>query len=260
MIPFLGLFLFGLGVVSAFQLRRAKKRIRTMVTTETLSAGELGQLHRAALEAVGAGAFRQLAEVAGVTRAAATGPLTSQLSRTECVWFRTRVTRTYETRGNGPRQVRKKSEVVSDFLSPAPFLVEDASGRTAVVPEGAVVDRAPKTYDRFEVYRPGDNPPLGGLDIPGITRNQRTLGFQQEEWAVAPGALFYARGEARDDERGELAVGAPADGSAFLMAAASEQEMIAAEQRKQTVFAIFAWGCVPVGAVLLALSYALDLL
>ncbi|MCB5911004.1 E3 ubiquitin ligase family protein [Streptomyces pinistramenti] len=260
MIPFLGIFLVGFGVLSTFQVLRAKKRIHTMVTTETLSAQELGQLHRAALEAVGAGAFRQLAEVAGVTRAAAAGPLTSQLSRTECVWFRTRITRSYETRGNGPNQLRKKSEVVSDFLSPAPFHVEDATGRTAVLPGEHLIDRAPKTHDRFEPYRPGDNPPLSGPNIPGITRNQRTLGFQQEEWAVAPGARFYARGEARDDERGELAVSAPADGSPFLMAAVSEQDLIAAEQRKHAVFRVFAWACTPAGGALLALSCALDLM
>ncbi|MFD9816008.1 GIDE domain-containing protein [Streptomyces sp. NPDC059080] len=257
MIPFLGIFLVGLGVVSAFQLLRARKRVRTMITTETLSAQELSQLHRAALDAVGPGAFRQIAEVAGVARPSAAGPLTSQLTKTECVWYRTRITRRFETRGSRPQQRRRRSEVVSDFLSPTPFLVEDASGRTTVLPGDALIDHAPKTHHRFEVYGPGHDEPLGLIDIPGITRNERTLGFQQEEWTVAAGSRFYARGEARDDERGELAVGAPEDGSPFLMAAVSEQDLLAAERRKATVFRALTLSCIPVGAVLLGLAYAL---
>ncbi|MFF9482562.1 GIDE domain-containing protein [Streptomyces sp. NPDC014733] len=257
MIPFLGIFLVGLGAVSAFQLLRARKRVHAMITTETLSARELAQLHRAAVDAVGPGAFRQLAEVAGVTRPSAAGPLTSELSRTECVWYRTRITRRFETRGSRPHQRRRRNEVVSDFLSPTPFLVEDASGRTTVLPGDRMIDHAPKTHDRFEVYRPGHNKPLGLLDIPGITRNERTLGFQQEEWTVAAGSRFYARGEAHDDERGELAVTAPEDGSPFLLAAVSEQDLLAAERRKATLFRVLSFCCLPVGAVLLTLAYAL---
>ncbi|GAA3177134.1 MULTISPECIES: GIDE domain-containing protein [Streptomyces] len=257
MIPFLGIFLVGLGVVSAFQLLRAKKRVHTMITTETLSAQELAQLHRAALDAVGPGAFRQLTEVAGVVRPSPSGPLTSDLAQTECVWYRTRITRRFETRGSGPNRRRRRSEVVSDFLSPTPFLVEDASGRTTVLPGDRLIDQAPKTHDRFEVYRPGHDKPLGLLDIPGITRNERTLGFQQEEWTVAAGSRFYARGEARDDERGALTVGAPEDGSPFLMAAVSEQDLLGVERRKAAVFRALAVVCTPVGAVLLTLAYLL---
>lgn len=257
MIPFLGILLVGIGVVSAFQMLRAKKRVRTMITTETLSSQELSQLHRAALDAVGPGAFRQLTEVAGVVRPSGAGPLTSELNKTECVWYRTRVTRKFETRGSRPNQRRRRTEVVSDFLSPTPFLVEDASGRTTVLPGDQVIEHAAKTHDRFEVYRPGHDKPLGLLDIPGITRNERTLGFQQEEWTVAPGTRCYVRGEARDDEGGTLTVSAPKDGSPFLMAAMSEQDLLATERRKSLVFRVLTMFCTPVGALLLALAYAL---
>lgn len=260
MLAFLGLFLLGLGVVSVFQVLRARKRIHAMVTTETVSSQELRELHQAALDAVGPGAFRRPVEAAGTARPDPGGALTSQLGRTECVWFRTRITRKYETRsGSGSnRNLTRKSEVVSDFISTSPFLVEDASGCTVVLPAKGIVDHAPKTVDHFEVYRPGDNEPLGFLDLPGVTRSQRTLGHQQEEWAVRAGAQFYVRGEARDDERGELAVGAPSDGSPFLMTAMSEQDLIAVERNKQKLFRAMAWGGIPLGLLALGGHWLLN--
>ncbi|WP_407553303.1 GIDE domain-containing protein [Streptomyces sp. Pv4-95] len=253
MLAFLGLFLLGLGALSVFQVLRARKRIHAMVTTETVASHELRELHQAAVGAVGPGAFRRRIEAAGTARPHPSGPLTSQLGRTECVWFRTRITRKYETRtgsGNGGNLARK-SQVVSDFLSASPFLVEDGSGATVVVPAKGIVDHAPKTVDHFEPYRPGDNKPLGFLDIPGVTRHERTLGHQQEEWVLRDGAQFYVRGEARDDERGELTIGAPSDGSPFLMTGLSEQDLIAVERNKKKIFGIMAWGGLVLGPLAL---------
>jgi hypothetical protein len=259
-LAFLGIFLLGLGAVSVFQVLRARKRIHTMVTTETVSSHELRELHQAALGAVGAGGFRRHVEAAGTARPHPSGPLTSQLGQTECVWFRTRITRKYETRnGSGSNQYpTRKSEVVSDFISASPFLVEDESGSTVVLPAQGIVDHAPKTVDHFEVYQPGHNNPLGLVDLPGVTRSQRTLGHQQEEWVVRAGAQFYVRGEARDDERGELIVGAPSDGSPFLMTAMSEQDLIAVERRKKKLFRVMAWGGCVLGLLALGGNWLLN--
>ncbi|MEU9114109.1 GIDE domain-containing protein [Streptomyces sp. NPDC048483] len=253
MLEFLGIFFLGLGVVSVFQVLRARKRIHAMVTTETMSSQELRELHQAALGAVGAGAFRRPAEAAGTARPHPSGPLTAQLGQTECVWFRTRVTRKFETRhrdqgevGSGTWQKSRKTEVVSDFISAAPFLVEDASGSTVIFPAQGIVDHAPKTTDYFETYQHGPRPsgPRGLLEA---TRNERILGHQHEEWAVQAGTQFFVRGEARDDERGELAIGHPSDGSPFLMAAVSEQQLIAVERNKKGLFEVMAVGGIILG-------------
>ncbi|MFG2142488.1 GIDE domain-containing protein [Streptomyces sp. NPDC048650] len=274
MLAFLGLFFLVLSVVCVFQVLRARQRINAMVTTESVSSRELRELHQSALSTAGADAFRRHVDVAGTARPHPSGSLTSQLGRTECVWFRTRITRQYEIRRKasssaeyGGDRVTRKSEVVSDAISATPFLVEDASGSVVVLPAQHIVDHAPKTMDHFEAYQahradqqPGHHNPSGvrtALDFLDPS-TEHTLGHQQEEWVVRADAQFYVRGEARDDERGELVIGPPSDGSPFLMTARSQEELMSVERGKRDVFAIMAVGACVLGLLALGGHWLLN--
>lgn len=101
-----------------------------MITTETVTAQELGALHQAAELAAGLGVFRYRVEVTGRLQPGPSGPLKSDLAGVECVWHRHVVTRSYLTTrpgsdGRSERAVR--TEVVSQRASSVPFQVRDAT-------------------------------------------------------------------------------------------------------------------------------------
>jgi hypothetical protein len=206
-----------------------------------VSTVDLVALRDAAAEAAGPGAFSYVCEVTGDTEPGEGGLLTSELSKTECVWHRHVVRRKYEattTDAQGRRQRTTRTETVAELASSAPFRLRDSSGLVLVDPAGVVPDRPEQVVNRFESRPPG----AGGFDVSlfGITLSSNggdsTLGYEYEEWVVRPGRRLYVLGEA-SDRSGRLVVGKPSKGP-YVVSTRSEEELVGHARTRQRLAAI----------------------
>ncbi|MFD2079994.1 E3 Ubiquitin ligase [Actinopolymorpha cephalotaxi] len=235
-----GVVVLVVGIVCAYFARAARARQHAMITTETLSAQELGALQQAAVQAAGPGVFRHRVEVTGQLCAGEAGPLKSELANVDCVWHRHVVTRKYwETRRDSKGGTRRvtRTEVMSKHSSGQSFLVRDPSGVVTVYPADVLVDGAQKVLDRFERDTGGNETAtlqLGKFRMSIPTGDSGTDGYQYEEWVLRPGRLVYVLGEA-NDESGELAVTDPS-----IVSTRTEAELLARSHSRQRAFTIAA--------------------
>lgn len=234
------------GAVCAYFAQTARARQHAMITTETLSAQELGALQQAAVQAAGPGAFRYRVEVTGRLCAGGSGPLTSELAKVDCVWHRHVVTRKYwETRRDSKGSTRRvsRTEIMSQHTSGQPFLVQDPSGVVTVYPGGVLVDGAQKVLDRFERDTGGGATTLqlGKFRMSIPSDDSGTDGYQYEEWVLRPGRRVYVLGEA-SDATGELAVTEPQ-----IVSTRTEAELLARSRSRQRTFTIAALVAAAVG-------------
>jgi len=90
-----GAILLVLGAVAFFVWRSQHGSLNAMLLTETLTCAELGELSRAASDAVGPGSFSQVCEVVGAAAAGDQGVLTAPESGREVVWHRSQAIEHY---------------------------------------------------------------------------------------------------------------------------------------------------------------------
>jgi hypothetical protein len=233
---FLWAALVGLAVAgyTAYLRHQAKSSERALVSVETSTTEQLRQVHAAAAEAAGAGAFSEAVELVGTAQPGPAGVLTAPLSEAPCVFFRSRVTRRYRdvTRDSeGRRKVTTREEEMSDERSSEAFALRDASGEVAVLPRGASFKALTKKVSRFEEARDGDDRTrlqIGSfsLDLPSGSRDGDTLGYEYEEWVISPGTRLFVHGEASDADGG-LVVRAPAGDGDLVVSQRSEEELLA---------------------------------
>jgi hypothetical protein len=235
-----GVVVLVVGSVCAYFARSARVRQRAMITTETLSAQELGSLQQAAVQAAGPGAFRYRTEVTGRLCPGPAGPLTSELAKVDCVWHRHVVTRKYwETRRDSKGNTRRvtRTEVMSEHTSDQPFLVQDTTGVVTVHPGSVAVDGAQKVLDRFERDTGENNTAtlqLGKFRMSIPTGDSGTEGYQYEEWVLRPGRRAYVLGEA-SDESGELALTEPS-----IISTRTEAELLARSRSRERLCTVAA--------------------
>ncbi|MET9021381.1 GIDE domain-containing protein [Actinopolymorpha sp. NPDC004070] len=235
----MGIVVLVVGAVCAYFARSARARQHAMITTDTLSAQELGALQQAAVQAAGPGAFRYRVEVTGQLCAGEAGPLRSELAKVDCVWHRHVVTRKYwETRRDRKGSSRRvsRTEVVSQHSSGQPFRVQDPSGVVTVYPGDVAVDGAQKVLDRFERDTGGGQATLqlGKFRMSIPAGDSGTDGYQYEEWVLRPGRRAYVLGEASDGT-GELAITDP-----LIVSTRTEAELLARSHSRQQAFTIAA--------------------
>ncbi len=227
-----------------------KKKMSMMESTETNTVEHLQALAQSMAEGVGSGSLDYLTEVKG--QVVSDRPLISELSETECVYYSMSVKRKYEETyyeenedGERERRTRTSSEAVSSNRRHARFMVEDATGRIQIVPDGAKFI-AEKVLSRFEPGSGGEirfgsfsfTPHFGEGD-------RRTLGYQYEEEAIPVGRNTYVHGRATD-KQGELCIESPAEKGQFIISVKSEEEL--ARKGKSTVTGM------TVGAVIAAIA------
>lgn len=236
----------------------ARRRARVMTATETLAVEELRQLHEAAQSAAGPGQFRYRCEVVGAARPAGETALVSQLKQVECVWYRHRVTHKYweTTRdNNGNRKRQERSRVVSQHTSEEPFLVQDPTGLIPVQPHKGI-DDPDKVLDRFE-RDSGDSArelTIGLLSL-ALPASSGSIGYQHEEWAVAPGRQLFVHGEATDAQ-GTLVIGPPSDGGLYVVSTRSQEQLLKSARARERGFGI-AGGVLAVAGLVLVVVGAL---
>ncbi|CAM2859606.1 E3 ubiquitin ligase family protein [Saccharomonospora xinjiangensis] len=237
-----GVVLLVVAVAAFLSMKHTRDQLHTMIGTETLSIPELEQ-YRAASDEVGAsGMFRKTSEVVGEASPSPDGPLTAELSKAECVWYRYRIDRHYEVieYRDGKRHRRKRTERVAEHTSRENYAIIDEQGRTINVdPDGITPDGAEQTVSRFEPRRGRQ----GGIDLFGIVlpalsgRGDTTIGYDYKEWVVRPGRRLYVLGEVHD-RTGALTIGKPEGKGHFIISTRTEQELRDSRVRRHRLLAI----------------------
>ena len=236
--------LAAVAVLFFFLSRGQGKKALDMQAIETSSSADLVQLAADIAREIGPGSMNQTAEVKGVVECP--DPLKAEMSGTDCIWYRSTVTREYEesytekdSNGNTRNGTRRGSETVSTNERRLPFLVRDSTGTIEVDPEGATMD-GERVLSKFEQGERGTSIRLGSfsMNIGAIGSGRRTLGYKLEEWAVPTGRNVYVLGEAKDDG-GRLRVGKPGTkGGHFLISLKSEEQLVKAAKTGSTVLGV----------------------
>lgn len=221
--------------------QRAQGRRSHLLAVETLTTGTIKALSDAAAGAAGPGAFRQRVEVVGTTQPVASGPLTSELSKTECVWHRHKVTRRYhhlerDSKGNQTRSTRE--EVMAENTTKDPFLVRDVDGTIPVVPT-RVVQGARKSLSEFREPTAHDGEAtvsLGPFEL-NLGGGDNTIGYEYEEWLLPVGKKVFIQGDATDAS-GELAIVEPEGSPKLIISTKSESELLEAAAKETTILRV----------------------
>jgi hypothetical protein len=249
-----------LGAVAYFVYRSQQKSLNAMLLTETLTCGELGELSRAAADAVGAGSFSQACEVVGVAAPGDQGVLTAPESGREVVWHRSEAIEHYwdtERDSDGDKRQVERTRVVASHVSQAPFVVRDATGEIVVEVAGADVDNPPVLADTYErdLSRVEIGTGLMANIAEAFLQKDKTIGIERKEWGIAPGQRLYVLAEA-SDRGGRLAMMKPAEGR-FMISTRTEEELRASKRGFANVARVLAIVFAAIGAVLIVLGLVL---
>ena len=238
------------------------KKAFDIASTETSTAAGLAQEATDVAKEIGPGSFTKAAEIKGTV--ACDSPLRSEMSGTDCVWYRSTVTREYEetyterdSNGNARTGTRRGSEVVSTNERRVPFMVRDETGAVEVDPEGAPVEGV-RVLSRFEQGDVGPAISIGGfrLSLGAIGGGRRTIGYKIEEWALSVGARVYVLGEAKDDG-GRLRVAKPSvKGGRFIISVKSEEQLLSSAKTGSNVLRVLSAVCIAAAAVVAILMLA----
>lgn len=253
-----GVLLLIAAVVGFFLMRNARGELHAMIGAETLPVHELETLRTASDEVAGRGRFRKQCEVVGQAHPRPEGPLVSELSKTECVWFRYEVHRRYERvhYRDGRRNVRKGSEKVAGNTSWEGYALRDSHGALiGVDPTGAEPDQPEQVVSRFEPYR-RQGPTVFGFTLPDMFDSSGTVGFEYKEWVIRPGRQLYVLGEVHD-RIGPLVIGKPEQGGHFIISTRTEEQLRAHRTRLHRWLSIGIAVGAPAGLVLVVLGAVL---
>nr|WP_042180357.1 E3 ubiquitin ligase family protein [Kibdelosporangium sp. MJ126-NF4]CEL14347.1 hypothetical protein [Kibdelosporangium sp. MJ126-NF4]CTQ88714.1 hypothetical protein [Kibdelosporangium sp. MJ126-NF4] len=236
----IGIVLILASLAGFWWMRRTRSELHTMIGTETLSIPQLEDLRRVSDELGAQGGFRKISEVVGTAHPSQEGPLISEISKTECVWYRYRIDRQYEhvEYRDGKRHRSKRTEKVADHTSSHGYAVIDADGRTiGVDPYGTKPDGVEQTVNRFEPHHGGDG---GGITLFGINlggNDSSTIGYEYQEWIIRTGRRLYILGEVHD-KIGPLVISRPEQGGHFIISTRTEDELRASRVQRHRWLAI----------------------
>lgn len=245
-----------------WQRQEATRKHGRLLSVETSTTGALHAVHRAAVEAAGAGAFSERVELAGTTQPGPGGLLHSPLSETPCVWHKHMVTRRYrdvqhDSKGN--RTTSTREEVVTNEQSRDPFLVRDADGEVLVRPSKGSMSGTRKSVSRFEDKRERSSSRIkvGSFELALPSEGDGdTLGYEYEEWVLLPGLHVFVKGEATDVS-GELVVRNPKGAENLVVSTKSEDELIDAAVSTSRRNTLFAAGSAALAVVLVVLAFTI---
>ena len=179
----------------------------------------------------------------------------SELSKTECVWYRYEVKRHYEHvhYHNGQRRKTKRKDVVAQHTSWEGYALRDDQGvLIGVDPNGTAPDRPEQVVSRFEPHR-GQGPNIFGIQLPNIFDTSGTIGYEYTEWVVRPGHRLYILGEVHD-KIGPLVIGKPEQDGHFIISTRSEDELRKNRSQLHKWLSVGVLVAAPVGLVLVVLG------
>jgi hypothetical protein len=247
-----------------FGHKAALEKARQLRSATARKVAELQQLCREIGSELGGGHFSELAELRGTIGCAS--PLTAELSKTPCVYYRSSVAQEYEetrtetdSQSGQQRQVMHRgSETVSSNRRTVPFTLADETGAIEVLADGADIDEE-QSLSRFEpesaMAQPGSATIGFGLFSmtlsAGLPQARRVLGYRLNEWLLPVGRQAFIIGEVTDSE-GRLVVRKPSkEGARFIISARSKEAVLQATGSKAKIFLFAAIACFVLGAGLL---------
>lgn len=215
--------------VCGWLAQQAKNRKASLLLTETSTTGLLRDLLAAATAAAGPGSFSEYVELQGTAQAGPAGLLTSEISETPCVWHRHEITRKYrevERDSEGNRRTVTKTETIAQHSSEDAFLLRDADGEITIVPS-CDVEHPRKSVSEFRQEKDRDRTDVSfgkfSFSLPSGDRD--TIGYEYEEWLLAPGTRIFVQGEAYD-RNGDLEVREPKGKRDLVISTKSEEALI----------------------------------
>jgi hypothetical protein len=253
-----GLVLLALAAVAAGVAYWQHRKHGELAAVEGSTCGALRQLADAVSVSAGGGVFRQRCELTGVARPAYVGTVSAPQTGREAVWYRTRVTHQYydyewdhdDDHGSRRRRV-KKSRVLSDERSDAPFAVDDGTGQAVIHPERADIDAPVQVLDQLDRELEAAGGLLDRLKSSAIGVDE-TIGYKREEWVIPVDARLFVQGEVTDEE-GQLRLRAPEKGS-FRVSTRSEEELLRSASTVRRWSAVAAGALAAIGLLLVVLG------
>lgn len=211
-----------------------RRKYGTIRATPTFSVEQLQALSDDLARRGEAGSLRFITEVKG--RAGCDQPLVSELTETECVYYRMKVEWEYEEifyeqEGDERREhKREEEEVLAEKKETALFWIEDATGRIQIDPEGAELI-AQQTLSRVDDDEglPDEEIRMGRfvIEAPWKTcdEERRPKEYRFEEEAIPLGHEVYVLGEAVDSD-GVLRMQKPMRGGKFIISTRREESLL----------------------------------
>jgi hypothetical protein len=230
--------------VGFYFMQSTKSELYAMIGAETLSIPELERQRGISDELGAQGGFRKVCEVVGAANPRAEGPLTAEISKAPCVWYRYEVERQYEhvEYRDGRRRRVQRTETVAEYTSMENYSVLDPQGNQIGVEPGTVKpEGVEQSVDRFVPKDGrGDGSFFGfsGFSFSSLlTGRDDTIGFHYREWVIRPGRQLYILGEVHD-KYGPLVIGEPEDKGHHIVSMRSEDQLRAERTNRHKWLAV----------------------
>jgi hypothetical protein len=236
-----GLFIFAvimaaIGAGLLWWRKRVGQEIALMASTPTSKAAEVARL-----------APGTVVEVKGTLRCPA--PLTAELSKQPCVYFKSDVQREvvyYQTDSQNKRERKTRTESLSSTTRFAPCVVEDASGQVAIHLDGADIEGPQEAVNRREPEPKSLASTMVGIALGGGDDSATRI---YTETILAANIPIYVLGEVAADH-GIGKPGANSKNRVFVVSTKSEEERSKSLGSSMTWIMVFAVLCFTAAAAL----------
>ncbi|MEZ7892557.1 MAG: E3 ubiquitin ligase family protein [Candidatus Wallbacteria bacterium] len=264
-----GIILIVIGVICLFMKKSSQSRLMAFNLTKTYTAADLKELFSSVAKEAGKGNFREMVELKGTLECAS--PLTAELSKEPCVYFKSTVEREVEETyyeqdaqtKNKVMKTRREMQLISSTERNCDFYIKDATGKIRVKSDNAEFDLI-KSMEKYEPasafnYANG-NLNWGGFFIP-IAENvfnnnynmqtHKILGYKMIEYMFPVNRDTFVIGEASDSSNGEITVAKPVESKGeFIVSNKSEEQLAADAKQSAKWLDIASKVCLAIGAVL----------
>ncbi|MCG8576488.1 MAG: E3 ubiquitin ligase family protein [Flavobacteriales bacterium] len=225
------------GLIMWIMKGKKEGKSATLQSIETSDVKDVNELWESMRNSMGDGSFTHIVELKGVAHA--DSPLTSELAKTECVYYSSKITHKYEklerkknSEGKMEEKWVKHEDIVSENKQWANnFGVKDSTGFIQVDPTKAELHEE-QLYSTFEKGDPSENNALnvkiGGVSF-GIGKKDKgykTIGYKYEEHGIKLGSDLYVVGDANDRD-GKVEVSKPKDKKQpFIVSIKSKDQIV----------------------------------
>lgn len=262
----IGLILIGIGVFLIFKRKKKAYELTSFMIAREAKISDLKSEFSEVSDGLGQGLYKQLIAMHGTIET--DQPLRAELSKRDCVKYRTVVERNWEedyqerdNRGYLVERTRQGSDIVSQQEQALPFYINDGSGTIRVSPDGADIDLE-KVVERYEPVRNrnfGGDISIGGLNFnlfDGLSSQRRLLGYRYREWILPVGRRVFIHGEV-SDSGGELTFQMPSDPEKeepYTISLKSKSELIRKTQQQIKLMKVWSIILIIVGGLLVLFS------
>jgi len=253
----IGVFLVLLGGIFIYMMKSSQGTFAALALTREYTAKELRDIYDSVAKEVGKGTFKEMVEIKG--RIVCDSPLTGEMSKEKCVYFKNEIVRDIEesyyeqdAEDNNKKvlKTRKITETICSKERQADFYIQDETGRTKVNPENAdMTNGLSKAIDRYEpAAAVSYNEGLmnwGGFSFRMSSEyhhqqeGRKVLGYKFTEYVFPMDKNIFILGEATDS-MGELTIARPVSGATtdFIISTKSAEELKASAKGSIATFKV----------------------